>query len=175
MRTRAAVRNASIGHSAVPNREVRRLSSSRQVDRAPRRQDGVRPPRGDFQLIQRVDDALEVLHGKWKVHLLFFMARGIHRHSRLLDCLPGASKKVMIDTLRALERDGLVTREVYAEVPARVEYWLTPLGWTITAPLVALSEWAEAHEPEVHEARAEYARSHNGASKGRRKNTSVAA
>jgi DNA-binding HxlR family transcriptional regulator len=42
-------------------------------------------------MIERVNHALELLQGKWKVHLLFFMARGIHRHSRLLECLPGAS------------------------------------------------------------------------------------
>jgi DNA-binding HxlR family transcriptional regulator len=94
------------------------------------------------------------LHGKWKVHLLFFMARGIHRHSRLLDCLPGASKKVMIDTLRALERDGLVVRRVFAEVPARVEYSLTKLGWSMTEPLMSLSDWGSAHEDEIVEARA---------------------
>jgi DNA-binding HxlR family transcriptional regulator len=113
-----------------------------------------RPPRSDLSLIERADQALEVLHGKWKVHLLFFMARGIHRHSRLLDCLPGVSKKVMTDSLRALERDGLVARQIFAEVPVRVEYSLTPLGWTITEPLIALSDWGEAHAAEVVEARA---------------------
>jgi DNA-binding HxlR family transcriptional regulator len=111
-----------------------------------------RPPADDFDLIGNVNQALELLHGKWKVHLLFFMARGIHRHSRLLDCLPGASKKVMIDTLRALERDGLVNRRVYAEVPVRVEYSLTELGWSMTEPLMSLSEWGEAHSTDVSEA-----------------------
>ena len=114
------------------------------------------PCRGDRDLIERVDSALEVLHGKWKVHLLFFMARGVRRHGRLLACLPGVSKKVMTDTLRALERDGLVARKIYAEVPVRVEYSLTPLGWTVTEPLVALSEWGEAHTKEVTSARARF-------------------
>ena len=86
-------------------------------------------PQHDLDLIERVDQALDVLHGKWKVHLLFFMARGVRRHGRLLACLPGVSKKVMTDTLRALERDGLVARRIFAEVPVRVEYSLTPLGW----------------------------------------------
>jgi DNA-binding HxlR family transcriptional regulator len=112
-----------------------------------------RPCRNDLEVIERVDQALGVLHGKWKVHLLFFMARGIHRHGKLLACLPGVSKKVMTDTLRALERDGLVARRIYAEVPVRVEYSLTPLGWTMTEPLIALSEWGEAHSKEVSEAR----------------------
>jgi DNA-binding HxlR family transcriptional regulator len=112
-----------------------------------------RPPRGDRELIENVELALEVLHGKRKVHLLFLMARGIRRHSRLLECLPGASKKVMTETLRALERDGLVTRRIYAEVPVRVEYSLTPLGWTMSEPLVALAEWGGGHADEVSAAR----------------------
>ena len=115
-----------------------------------------RPPHGDLELIRRIDDSLEVLNGKWKVHLLFFMARGIRRPSRLLDCLPGASKKVMTDTLRALERDGLVLRRIFAEVPVRVEYSLTPLGWSMTDPLMAVAEWGQEHEQEVSDARLQY-------------------
>jgi DNA-binding HxlR family transcriptional regulator len=118
-----------------------------------------RPQRSDFALIERVQETLEVLSGKWKAHLLFFMARGIHRHCRLVDCLPGASKKMVTDTLRALERDGLVQRQAFAEVPVRVEYSLTTLGWTITEPLMALSEWSEVHEAEVADARKRYRRS----------------
>jgi DNA-binding HxlR family transcriptional regulator len=110
----------------------------------------------DMDLIAAVDSALEVLHGKWKVHLVFAMARGIHRHSRLLECLPGVSKKVMTESLRALERDGLVARKIFAEVPVRVEYSLTPLGWSITEPLIALSEWGAAYADEVQSARSRY-------------------
>jgi DNA-binding HxlR family transcriptional regulator len=113
-------------------------------------------PRADRELIRRIDSTLEVLHGRWKVYLLFLMARGIHRHSRVLDGLPGASKKVMTDTLRALERDGLVTRRVLAEVPVRVEYSLTPLGWSMTEPLMALSEWGNVHAREIARARSRY-------------------
>ena len=118
--------------------------------------DSARTSRADLDLIERVETALDVLHGKWKVQLVFLMARGVRRHGRLLACLPGVSKKVMTDTLRALERDGLVMRKIYPEVPVRVEYSLTPLGWTITEPLVALSEWGEAHAKDVATARAEF-------------------
>ena len=114
--------------------------------------DGVLPG-SDLDLIEHADETLDVLHGKWKVHLLVFMARGVHRHGRLFACLPGVSKKVMTDTLRTLEHDGLVARRIFAEVPVRVEYSLTPLGWTLTEPLIALSEWAEVHSEEVAEAR----------------------
>ena len=64
---------------------------------------------------------------------------------KLPERLPGASKKVT-PPLRALERDGVVARRLFPEVPARVEYSLTPLGWTITEPLVALAERAGARE-----------------------------
>lgn len=110
----------------------------------------------DHDLITNVDRTLDVLHGKWKVHLIFLMARGVHRHSRLLECLPGVSKKVMTDSLRALERCGVVERHIFAEVPLRVEYSLTPLGWTLTEPLIALSDWGAAHAHEVTEAQTRY-------------------
>src|SRR3954451_9910739 len=148
------------------------IDRPRLAERSPR--DLRRAARSDLDLIECVDQALEALHGKWKVYLLFFMARGIHRHSRLLDCLPGASKKIMTDTLRALERDGLVERVVYAEVPVRVAYSLTRLGWTITEPLVALSEWGKAHAAEVAEARARWYLA-AGEDSGARSGRSVAA
>lgn len=112
-----------------------------------------RSAQADLELIGNVEQSLNVLSGKWKVYLLFFMARGVRRHSRLLECLPGASKKVMTDSLRALERDGIVLREVFAEVPVRVEYSLTPLGWSMSEPLIALSEWGNTHALEVANAR----------------------
>ena len=62
----------------------------------------------------------------------------------------------MTDCLRGLERDGLVTRRIYAQVPVRVEYSLTPLGWTITNAIVALSEWGKHHSGDVTRARSEY-------------------
>ena len=110
----------------------------------------------DRVLIARATRGFEVLQGKWKVHLIVAMARGIRRRSRLHACLPGISKKVMTDCLRGLERDGLVTRQIYAQVPVRVEYSLTPLGWTITNSIVALSEWSKDHSCDVTRARSEY-------------------
>ncbi len=118
--------------------------------------DARRLSRDERELIEQTDHALELLQGKWKVHLVFLMARGVHRHCRLLDCLPGASKKMMTDTLRALERDGLVLRRIFAEVPLRVEYSLTPLGWSLSDPLMAMAEWQKEHRDEVEEARHRY-------------------
>jgi DNA-binding HxlR family transcriptional regulator len=132
-----------------------------------------RAHREDLDLIECADRTLEVLQGKWKVHLLFVMARGVHRYSRLLECLPGISNKVMTESLRALERDGLVVRKAYAEVPVRVEYSLSMLGWTLTEPLVALSDWGSAHGNDVADARLGDHRTRDRSIRRRRKHLSL--
>ena len=124
--------------------------------RAVRRPDSPRRATDDNEMIAGVARALDVLRRKWNVHLLFLMARGVHRHRGLLECLPGISKKVMTDALRALERDGLVERTSVEEGPVRVEYSLTALGWTMTEPLIALSEWGAAHAGDISDARTRY-------------------
>lgn len=103
----------------------------------------------DFEMIELAREALDLLHAKWKLDLVCLMASGIRRHARLFDNLPGISKKVLTEALRGLQHDGLVTRHIYAEVPARVEYTLTPLGWSLTEVLMALYEWASEHVGEV--------------------------
>lgn len=108
----------------------------------------------DFEMIELAREALELLHAKWKLDLLCLMASGVRRHARLFDNLPGISKKVLTVALRGLQQDGLVTRHIYAEVPVRVEYTLTPLGWSLTEVLMSLYEWASAHVDEVRAARA---------------------
>jgi DNA-binding HxlR family transcriptional regulator len=145
--------------------------------RRPDPRDARRPPRGERELIEQIEAALELLQGKWKVHLVFLMARGVHRHCRLLECLPGASKKMMTDTLRTLERDGLVARRIFAEVPLRVEYSLTPLGWTMTDPLMALAEWQQAHGDEAREAcrRHRFPDAHNFGERGTARRPETAA
>lgn len=138
-----------------------------QLVRRPEAQEVRRLPRSERALIEQIEHGLELLQGKWKVHLVFLMARGVHRHCRLLDGLPGASKKMMTDTLRALERDGLVSRRIFAEVPLRVEYSLTQLGWSITEPLMSLAEWQKAHEELVEAARERYLFGEEGDRDGR--------
>src|SRR5919204_301025 len=78
------------------------------------------------------------------------------RCSGLYDNLRGASKKMLTDSLRGLERDGFVERIVYAEVPVRVEYSLTALGWSATELLMALADWADEHLAAVEQARLRY-------------------
>jgi DNA-binding HxlR family transcriptional regulator len=115
-----------------------------------------RPTLEDLEMIERTREARELLSSKWKVDLLYLLARGVHRYSRLYDNLRGASKKMLTDSLRSLERDGLVERYVYAEVPVRVEYALTALGWSATELLIALADWADEHLVEVDDARRRY-------------------
>ena len=78
------------------------------------------------------------------------------RFGDLRTAVDGISAKVLTETLRDLERDGLVTRQAFAEAPPRVEYELTPLGHTLHDPLRALGTWAEQHIAEVLTARETY-------------------
>jgi DNA-binding HxlR family transcriptional regulator len=103
----------------------------------------------DFEMIERTREALALLEAKWSLDIIFLLASGMRRHARLVDNIPGLSKKVLTSTLRKLERSGVVSRQVYPEIPVRVEYTLTPLGWQLTEPLMALYEWAVAHEEQL--------------------------
>jgi DNA-binding HxlR family transcriptional regulator len=107
----------------------------------------------DFEMIERTRAALALLDSKWSVDIIILLASGMHRHARLVDNIPGLSKKVLTATLRKLERTGIVSRHVYPEIPVRVEYSLTTLGWQLTEPLMALYEWALAHESELEASR----------------------
>jgi DNA-binding HxlR family transcriptional regulator len=111
----------------------------------------------DREMMEATAAAVALVSAKWKVELLYLLAARVRRHGKLHDHLL-VSKKVMSEALRGLERDGLVRRQVFAEVPVRVEYSLTPLGRSFTGPLLALCEWAEEHHAEVVEAREEYDR-----------------
>src|SRR5258705_11605206 len=93
------------------------------------------PPASDFDMIRGTQTVLDLLARKWSVGVLYLLARGTRRYSELLYDVGEVSKKALTETLRALERDGLVERRMYAEVPMRVEYSLTPLGWSITSLL----------------------------------------
>lgn len=71
--------------------------------------------------------------------------------------LRGITPKVLTESLRALERDGMITRTSYPEIPPRVEYALTPLGWSLFEPMAAQCEWTQAHKAELLDARDRYA------------------
>jgi DNA-binding HxlR family transcriptional regulator len=118
-----------------------------------RRPERTRARLEDFEMIASAREALELVGSKWTVDLMILMASGIRRHARLFENAPGISKKMLNATLRTLVESGLVARSVYDEVPVRVEYSLTPLGWKATELVLALSEWADEHREELSEAR----------------------
>ena len=102
-------------------------------------------------------DLLDRIGDKWTVLVLGELAKhGACRFTQLRKQLAGVSEKMLTQTLRALERDGLVHRTVYPAVPVRVEYTLTPLGQTLREPLKTLTEWSVRHVAEVLAAREEY-------------------
>ena len=101
-------------------------------------------------------DLLDRLGDKWTVLVVGLLEAGPVRFNRLRAALPGISQKVLTSTLRSLERDGLVHRQVTLEVPVRVEYSLTALGASLSQPLSALRTWTDAHFAEVVTAREAY-------------------
>ena len=94
-------------------------------------------------------DILNRIGDKWSVMVVGYLARKTMRFNELRHAIGGISQRMLTLTLRNLERDGLVTRTVYPEIPPRVEYELTTLGRTLTEPLAALWDWAAAHQGEV--------------------------
>lgn len=92
---------------------------------------------------------LDLIGDKWAVLVISLLHDRVMRFSELRRCIGGISQKMLTQTLRQLERDGIVNRTAYAEIPPRVEYALTPLGVTLIEPLVALIDWAEENIGEV--------------------------
>ncbi len=89
--------------------------------------------------------AIEVIGGKWKLHLMWVLGASPQRFGQIRRALTGVSEKVLTENLRQLEAGGIVRREVYAEVPPRVEYSLTPLGEELAQALRPLEEWGDRH------------------------------
>lgn len=93
--------------------------------------------------------ALDRITDKWSVLIIGMLEHEPQRFSALQRMIQGISQKMLTQTLRTLERDGLVSRTVYAQVPPRVEYELTPLGRTLIEPIRAIRIWAETYIPDV--------------------------
>jgi DNA-binding HxlR family transcriptional regulator len=94
-----------------------------------------------------IQAAVGVLSSKWSVVILAELSSGTLRFNELLRQIDGISHRMLAATLQRLERDGLVERRVYADVPARVEYDLSPAGAALFAALTPLSGWALQHRP----------------------------
>ena len=95
----------------------------------------------------------DLIADKWSVLALHLLAQGTTRYNRLLRDIGGISPKMLTQTLRGLERDGLVTRRVYAEVPPKVEYTVTAPGESLLGAMAVVLAWGEARMPEVTAAR----------------------
>lgn len=110
------------------------------------RGDGGRAIRG---ILDRIGD-------KWTLLVVATLDGERLRFTELQQRIPGVSQRMLTRTLRHLERDGLVTRTVYPEVPPRVEYELTETGRTLIQPAVTLAEWAVEHNPQIERSQATY-------------------
>ncbi len=100
--------------------------------------------------------ALALIADKWAVLIITTLAGGSIRYNALRRELDGVSQKMLTQTLRDLECNGLVERTVYPDTPPRVEYGLTPLGHTLVEALSVLRDWADEHYHEVKAARGRY-------------------
>ncbi|MBZ9958998.1 MULTISPECIES: helix-turn-helix domain-containing protein [unclassified Mesorhizobium] len=105
---------------------------------------------------------LETLASKWVYLVVCALRQGRQRNGELARKLEGVTPKMLTQTLRVLERDGLVRREVFAVVPPRVEYELTELGQNLAGLLNQIRSWSEQHVPDIKEARARAAAVNEG-------------
>jgi len=101
----------------------------------------------------RIMTTMAMISNKWKVLIVCKLRPGTLRFNELMRALQGVSQKVLTSQLRELEDDGLVSRKIYAEVPPRVEYSLTPLGQTLVPVLTSLEQWAQDHSDEIIDCR----------------------
>ncbi|MEU3622227.1 transcriptional regulator [Amycolatopsis coloradensis] len=92
-----------------------------------------------------LDAAIAVMGGKWKGLILFALQDGALRFGELRRAVPGISERVLILQLRGMEATGLLRREVYHQVPPKVEYSLTAFGDSLNTAMAALGEWGEEH------------------------------
>ncbi|MCH5583677.1 helix-turn-helix transcriptional regulator [Shimazuella sp. AN120528] len=101
---------------------------------------------------------LEIVSSKWAVLIIAALADGTKRYGDLRRRIEGISQKMLTQTVRQLERDGLVKRYVHDSVPPSVEYELTPIGQTILPHLFSMKQWVNEYYAEVERARQEYDR-----------------
>ncbi|GIO57490.1 transcriptional regulator [Paenibacillus rhizosphaerae] len=97
-----------------------------------------------------VEAALEVMGGKWKPLIIYHLMTGPKRTSELRRLIPGITQKMLTTQLRGLEKDEIVARKIYQEIPPKVEYTLTPYGWGLKPALDLLCYWGEDHLEKVY-------------------------
>lgn len=90
-----------------------------------------------------VEASISLIDGKWKSVILFHLMAGTLRFNALRRAIPGVTQRMLTNQLRELEADGLIERKVYAEVPPKVEYSLSPLGQSLQPIILALKQWGD--------------------------------
>lgn len=108
------------------------------------------------QTIELVRDVLGRVGDKWTLLTITVLASGPLRFTALHEQVAGISQRMLSQTLRALTRDGLVTRSAYSEVPPRVEYALTPLGRSLSGAVDGLVSWVRDHQSDIARNRDEF-------------------
>ncbi|CEJ44901.1 winged helix-turn-helix transcriptional regulator [Umezakia ovalisporum] len=96
----------------------------------------------DTRYTCEVETTLKIIGGRWKVLIIRELISGVKRFGELQRGLPGITQKMLTQQLREMEEDGIVHREVYAQIPPKVEYSLTSLGESLLPILYAMHEWA---------------------------------
>ena len=119
---------------------------------------GLRVAVGESDTSMIVRETLERVGDKWTLLVVLGLSEGPMRFNQLQRAVVGISHRMLSVTLRKLERDGLVLRTAYPEVPPRVEYSLTPLGASFIEPAMGVVQWALGADEEIRENRAEFAR-----------------
>jgi DNA-binding HxlR family transcriptional regulator len=112
--------------------------------------------RSDAATAGHVRDVLDRVGDKWTMLVVNLLEHGPRRYGHLARDIPGISQRMLTVTLQRLERDGLVTRTSYPEVPPRVEYALSPLGESLLEPIRGLARWAYGHRDEFASNRDRY-------------------
>jgi len=103
-----------------------------------------------------VRDVLDQMSGKWATLIILILATGALRFGALRRAVPDISQRMLTQTLRDLQRDGLISRQVFATLPPSVEYRLTPLGRSFLGPLLAIVRWSEQNHEAIRTARAAF-------------------
>jgi len=116
-----------------------------------------RYPLGESQSVHcPVRDVLDRIGDKWSILMIMTLAMRPQRFSELHRAIRDISKRMLTQTLRDLERDGLITRHVFPTKPPSVEYCLSPLGQSLLDPMASLIDWAERRYSDIHAARARF-------------------
>lgn len=103
-----------------------------------------------------IDFTIDVLGGKWKPLILYYLLEGTKRFGELQRLLPHVTRRMLTQHLRELERDGIVHRQVYTQVPPMVEYSLTALGRSLEPVLLTMLDWGQRHNSAVQQHRLEH-------------------